>query len=183
MRLLVLGIELLNVTAVQGQHDADPREYGRASVRGDQDEGFHRRLPFRGLVLSLRELRDVGPGIPQRDQLAAARQRDAIVEWSFPAALSYVRHGSCRKLLVFLRTYRQLERAQTIFFFGFLSGPDKRERRVRKLPPDRQIIRCNNKRAEREHVSARLGHAPGFLPCDLLDRPWWLVPVHMGCLS
>jgi hypothetical protein len=42
------------------------------------------------------------------------------------------------------RTCGQFERAQTIFFLGFVSRPDQRERRVRKLPPDRQVIRCDN---------------------------------------
>jgi hypothetical protein len=34
-------------------------------------KGFHGRQPFRRFVLCLRKLRDVGPGIFKRDQLAA----------------------------------------------------------------------------------------------------------------
>jgi hypothetical protein len=64
-----------------------------------------------------------------------------------------------------LALFLQFERAQMIFFSGFISGPDERERGVWKLPPDREIVRCNSK-------PARLGHAPGFLPGDLVDRRW-----------
>src|ERR1700730_17177790 len=88
MRLLLLGIELLNVTAVQGQHDADSREHRRAAVRGDQDQRLHRCLPFRGLVLSLRKLGDVIAGIMQGDQLAATGQLDRFIEAPRPG------HGS-----------------------------------------------------------------------------------------
>jgi hypothetical protein len=35
--------------AVQCLHDADPRQHGRPAFRRDQDQGLHRRLPFRGL--------------------------------------------------------------------------------------------------------------------------------------
>jgi hypothetical protein len=42
-----------------------------------------------------------------------------------------------------------------------VSGPDKRERRVRKLPPDRQIVRSNNKPAERDYLG--LSEHPGNL--------------------
>jgi hypothetical protein len=35
------------------------------------------------------KLRDVGPGILERDQLAAVRQRDRIVEEAFPALPGY----------------------------------------------------------------------------------------------
>ena len=57
--------------------------------------------------------------------------------------------GPVEKLPVFFPIFLQLDRAQTIFFFGFLSGPDKFVGRVRKLPPDRQVVRSNNQRAER----------------------------------
>jgi hypothetical protein len=64
----------------------------RANIVGpagcsDKDQGFHRRLPFRRRVLGLRALRDVGASLVQRDELATARQRDRIIEWSFPAAI------------------------------------------------------------------------------------------------
>jgi hypothetical protein len=41
----------LDVT-VQGSHDPDAREHRRGAVAfGDEDQGFHRVLPFCGLVL------------------------------------------------------------------------------------------------------------------------------------
>jgi hypothetical protein len=40
--------------AIERLHDADPRKHRRPAMRRDQDQGFHRRLPFLGLVLCLR---------------------------------------------------------------------------------------------------------------------------------
>jgi hypothetical protein len=89
---LAVQIELANMVAVQCPHDADPREHRRAVRFRDQDQRFHGSLPLRRRVLGLRKLRDVGAGVLQRDELAAARQRNRLVEPSFPAALNYVRH-------------------------------------------------------------------------------------------
>jgi hypothetical protein len=69
---LAVRIELANVAAVQSLHDADPGEHRRGAVRRDQDQGFRSSLPFRRVVLILRKLRDVGAGILERDELAAA---------------------------------------------------------------------------------------------------------------
>jgi hypothetical protein len=88
---LAVQIELANMVAVQCLHDADPGEHRRAAMRRDQDQGFHSSQPLWRRVLSLRKLRDVA-GVLQRDELAAARQRNPLVEPSFPAALSYVRY-------------------------------------------------------------------------------------------
>jgi len=55
-------------------HYADPREHRRPAGRRDQQQGFHRCLPFRRFVLGLRELRDVGAGVLERDEGAAVRQ-------------------------------------------------------------------------------------------------------------
>jgi hypothetical protein len=54
-----------------------------------QDQRLHRSQPFWGFVLGLRKPRDVFAGILERDQLAAAGQRDRLVERSFPAAISH----------------------------------------------------------------------------------------------
>ena len=56
---------------VQGAHDADPRQHGRAATRRNQDQRLHRGLPFRRFVFGLRKLRDVVAGIPERNELAA----------------------------------------------------------------------------------------------------------------
>jgi hypothetical protein len=63
---------------------------------GDQDQGFHRCLPFRRLALGLRQLRDVVPGILERDELAAAGQRDRLVERALPSADQQSRCGLIR---------------------------------------------------------------------------------------
>jgi hypothetical protein len=46
---------------------------GRAPERRDQDQRLHRRLPFRGLMFGLGELRDVATGILDGDKLALKR--------------------------------------------------------------------------------------------------------------
>jgi hypothetical protein len=43
-----------------------------------EDQGFHRRLPFRSLMLGSRQLHDVVAGILQRDELAAVGWRAAL---------------------------------------------------------------------------------------------------------
>jgi hypothetical protein len=46
------------------------------------------RLPFRKILLGLRQLHDVGGGVLERDELATAGEENRIVEWPFPAAIS-----------------------------------------------------------------------------------------------
>jgi len=70
-----IEIKLANVLTVQCLHDANAREHRRPAERGDEDQRFRSRLPFRGLVLSLRKLRDILTGILERDELATAGQR------------------------------------------------------------------------------------------------------------
>src|SRR5260370_1223704 len=61
------------------------------------------------------------------------------------------------------------------FLAGWLSGVrgcslmDARNRRIRDVLPDSKIFRRNCEPPEREHVSARFGHAPRLLPYDLID--------------
>jgi hypothetical protein len=58
--------------SVQRLHHPNPRKHRRPAGRRDQDQGLHRRLPFRRFVLGLRKLGDLGPGILERDERAAA---------------------------------------------------------------------------------------------------------------
>src|SRR3984893_4247871 len=50
---------------------------------GGADQAGHRRLRFPKILLSLRQLHDVGGGILERDELATAGQRNRIVEGAF----------------------------------------------------------------------------------------------------
>ena len=56
-----------------------------SAKRRDHDQGLHRRLPLRCLVLGLRQLRDEIARLLQRDEPATARQRDRVVELAGPA--------------------------------------------------------------------------------------------------
>jgi len=68
-------IELANMVAVQCPHDADPREHPGPAERRDHDQGLHRRLPFRCLMLGLRQLGNVIACIPQGNKQATVGQR------------------------------------------------------------------------------------------------------------
>jgi hypothetical protein len=56
MMVFAIGIKHTLDVTVQSPHDADPRKHRWAARRRDQDQGFHRSLPFRGLVLALGSL-------------------------------------------------------------------------------------------------------------------------------
>jgi hypothetical protein len=43
------------VMAVQRPHDADPREHRRPARLRNQDQRLHRGLPFRSIMLGLRQ--------------------------------------------------------------------------------------------------------------------------------
>jgi hypothetical protein len=70
MMFFAVRIEHAFNTAVQCPHDANPREHRRSARCRDQDQGFHRSLPFLGFVLGLRKLRDIGAGVFERYELA-----------------------------------------------------------------------------------------------------------------
>jgi hypothetical protein len=55
MMILARWIKLPNVTPVQCPHHADPREHRWPVMFGDQQQRFHRRLPFLGIVFRLRQ--------------------------------------------------------------------------------------------------------------------------------
>ncbi|WP_458149498.1 hypothetical protein [Bradyrhizobium sp. UFLA05-109] len=65
------------LSAVQGTHDANPREHRRAALLGHQDQGFHRRLPFRGIMHGLGQRGDVFAGVTAAFSL---RQWDISVQ-------------------------------------------------------------------------------------------------------
>jgi hypothetical protein len=68
----------------------DPRKHRRPAALCNQHQRRHSRLPFRRLVLGLRKLCDVGPGILERDELATAGKGDWIVEPALPIRRSAV---------------------------------------------------------------------------------------------
>jgi hypothetical protein len=74
--------------SVQRSHHTDPGHHCRAVLFGDQDQAFHRCLPFRCFVFSLWQLGDVGSGVLQGDELPAVRQHNRIVEATLPGQSS-----------------------------------------------------------------------------------------------
>ena len=97
MRILPRCIEhALNVT-IERPHHADARKHCWPAKLCDQDQGFHRGLPFRGRVFRLWQLGDVGAGVVQGDEPAAVRQRDRIVEEASPGQSSILLRDPDRK--------------------------------------------------------------------------------------
>jgi hypothetical protein len=65
--------------AIQSPHYADAREQRWPVKFRDQQQRFHRGLPFVGIVFRFRQFSDVLGGIAQRAQrLLSARQYDRI---------------------------------------------------------------------------------------------------------
>ena len=84
-----IGIEHPFLVSVRKcSHDADPRQHRWAAPSRDQHQGFHRRQPFRGLMLGLRHLGNELPASSNVTSLATAPQRYRLVEFSFPAAIN-----------------------------------------------------------------------------------------------
>src|SRR5882724_7124406 len=85
---------------VQRLPDADACEHRGAAERRDQDQGLHRRLPFRSQVLCFGQLRDVGARVFESDKLttlpralSARWQRDRFIKTTGPTAFS----AACRR--------------------------------------------------------------------------------------
>ena len=72
--------------AVQRQHHSDVRMHQRSPIFRRHDQHLGRRLSFLKLLLGLRQLHDVIGSVLECDELTATRQRNRIVEGSFPAS-------------------------------------------------------------------------------------------------
>ncbi len=57
----------------------------------DRNRAIDRSLPFPRLLFGLRQLRDVGAGVVEGDEVATARQRYWIFQPWFPSAISHWR--------------------------------------------------------------------------------------------
>ena len=64
--------------AVQRSHDADAREQRGPVLFCDQQQRFHRGLPFVGIVFGLGQFGDVRGGVTERDHRFPAGHRDRI---------------------------------------------------------------------------------------------------------
>jgi hypothetical protein len=84
MRVFAIGIEDPLDVAVQRRHDADPGQHCRPAARGDEHQGFHRRLPLRRGVLGFRKFGNVVAGVLEGHELAPAWQRDWFFEATRP---------------------------------------------------------------------------------------------------
>jgi hypothetical protein len=67
-----LSLRRRELLAVQSPHHADARVHQRPAIFRRHDKRFGRRLPFRKILLSLRQLYDVGGGVLKGDQLGTA---------------------------------------------------------------------------------------------------------------
>jgi hypothetical protein len=70
--------------AMQRLHHRDPRHHRVAAMLGDEQQHLGGELPWRGLLFGLRQARDVGRGIAQRDERLAVLHRDRIEKLLIP---------------------------------------------------------------------------------------------------
>jgi hypothetical protein len=91
MRVFAIGIKLADNLSVQGSRDADAREHRRPIKFYNQQQRFHRCLPFRSGVLGSRKLRDIVAGVLQRDEQATARQGNRLIKTPMPSIVGLQR--------------------------------------------------------------------------------------------
>jgi hypothetical protein len=84
MRVLPQRVERSLDMTIERPHHAYPGEHRRAAALGNQQQRFHRGLPFGGIVFGLWELGDVGGGVAEGDELLAGGQFDGIEELLVP---------------------------------------------------------------------------------------------------
>jgi hypothetical protein len=84
MLLFPRRIEYALDVPVDRSHDTYPREHRRPVTFCNQHQRCHCSLPFFGIVLCLRQFRDVERGIAEGDQSFAARQHNRIKELLIP---------------------------------------------------------------------------------------------------
>jgi hypothetical protein len=77
------------VLAIERTHHADAGEHRRATKIGHKHQCLDGGLPFRRIMLALRQLGDEGGGMVQRNQFAAIVQQDRIVESPLPVRQGY----------------------------------------------------------------------------------------------
>jgi hypothetical protein len=98
--LLAIPIKQGSVS-VAGTSLCGSRILRKQKAREAQDQGFHRGLPLRGLMLGLRKLRDVAAGILECDQTggrgAAGWARRTVVSSPWVFSLSLYRFGRRRR--------------------------------------------------------------------------------------
>ena len=88
MSIFTRAIKLPNMATVQRSHNTDAREQRWPVMLCDQQQRFHRGLPFIGVVFGFRQFGDVLGGIAQRAQrLLSARQYDRIKKLLIPGHL------------------------------------------------------------------------------------------------
>src|SRR5271169_4863506 len=96
MRVFPVGVEHPLDVAIKRSHDTNTRMHQWPAILRRHDQCLDGGLPLRALMFGLRQSGDEIGGILQRDELATARQRDRIVERSFPVATSHLRPVATR---------------------------------------------------------------------------------------
>jgi hypothetical protein len=88
MHILPVPVELPFDVTIQCPHHSYPGEHRwPAALSDQQQQRFHRGLPFLGIVFGLREHGDVGCGVAESDERLALGQFDWVVKWLVPRHL------------------------------------------------------------------------------------------------
>ena len=85
MHILPVPVELPFDVTIQCPHHSYPGEHRwPAALSDQQQQRFHRGLPFLGIVFGLGQLSDVGCGVAEGDELLAGGQFNRIEECLVP---------------------------------------------------------------------------------------------------
>jgi hypothetical protein len=84
MSILPRQVELSFDMTIERPHHAYPGKHRRSAALGNQQQRFHRGLPFRGIVFGLWQLGDVERGVAEGDERLAFGQFDRIEELLVP---------------------------------------------------------------------------------------------------
>lgn len=94
MMVFPVGIEHSLDVPIKRPHDADTREHRRPAMFCDEEQRFHRGLPFLGIVFRLGQLGDVERGVPERDELATVGHLDWIGKLLIPRQADHGRNSA-----------------------------------------------------------------------------------------
>jgi hypothetical protein len=93
MRVFPIGVEHALDVPVQRPNDADAGVHQWPATFCGHHQGLGRSLPFRELLLGLRQLHDVVGSVFEGEELAAAGQIDRIFEQPFPPCWRLMQRG------------------------------------------------------------------------------------------
>jgi hypothetical protein len=153
MGVFAIRIELPHDVPVQRSQHADTRHHGRAVMLDNQEHRFDCGLPLAEVLFGLGQLLDIFGGILERVELAAAGQRDWIVERALPTPAANGANPSCRIGSGSLRAAAAPRPFQGRYTTDRARRRRRRCRRVRLPMVDRDGFRTPSRSRRTERIS------------------------------